>query len=119
MALTKTNASLAQVTATGNSASADVSAAYASAFSLKHVNGTGTITAGAQVQPQISHDGGTTWHNDGGPFVFGTTDSATEYRTYTPPTDGLAVKHVRFAYTAPSGSTGHTLDCEYTRTTAL
>lgn len=119
MALTKTNGSITQVAATGNSTTVDVSDAYAATISIKHVNGTGTITAGAQVQPEISHDGGTAWFRDGGAFVFGTTASATEFRTYIPPTDGIAAKSVRFAYTAPTGSTGHTLDASHTKVTAL
>lgn len=118
MALTKTNGSLSQLTATGNSGAIDLTDAYAAVFSIRHVNGTGTITAGAQVQPQISHDG-SNYRNDGGVFVFGTTASATELRTYVPPTDGLSVQHVRFAYTAPSGSSGHTLNVEFTKTTGV
>jgi hypothetical protein len=118
MALTKANASLAELTAAGNTATADISAAYAAVFSIRHTNGTGTITVGATVQPQISHDG-TNFRNDGGAFVFGLTASATELRTYVPPTDGLAVKDVRFVYTVPTGSTGHTLNVDYSRTTAL
>jgi hypothetical protein len=118
MALTKTNGSITQLTGAGNSVTVDTSDAYAAAFSIRHVNGTGTITAGATVQPQISHDG-TNWRNDGGPFLFGLTASATELRTYVPPTDGLAIKAVRFVYTVPTGSTGHTLDCDYTETTGF
>lgn len=118
MALTKTNGSLTQLTATGNTAAIDLTDAYSVAISLIHVNGTGTITAGAQVQPQISHDG-SNYRNDGGPFLFNTTASATEHRTYTAPTDALAVKFVRFAYTAPSGSTGHTFNVEFTKTTGV
>jgi hypothetical protein len=118
MALTKSNGSITQLTATGNSVTVDVSDSYASAFSIRMTNGSATITVGASVQPEISHDG-TNWRRDGGAFVFSTTASATEFRTYTPPTDGLAVKNVRFAYTAPTGGSGHTLDCDYTKTTAL
>ena len=118
MPLTKTNGSITQLTTTSNSVVVDVSDAYAAVFSVRHANGTGTITAAATVQPQISHDG-TNWRNDGGAFAFGLDASTTELRTYVPPTDGLAVKSVRFAYTAPVGSTGHTLDCDYSKTTVL
>lgn len=118
MALTKADASLAQVTATGNTAEASLSDAYSGVFTVTHANGTGTITAGAQVQPQISHDG-TNFSNDGGAFVFGTTASTTEARTYTPPEGGLTVQKVRFSYTAPSGSTGHTLNVRYSRVTGI
>jgi hypothetical protein len=117
MALTKSNGSITQLTATGNSVSVDVSDSYASVFSIRHTNVNATVTAGGVVQPQISHDG-TNWRNDGGAFVFGTA-LATELRTYVPPTDGLAVKNVRFAYTFPTGGSSHTLDCDYTKTTAL
>lgn len=118
MALTKSNGTLTQLTASGDSAEIDASGSYAVAVSIKHVNGTGSISAGATLQPQISHDG-TNWHNDGGAFVFGTTASATEYRTYVPPCDGITIAKVRFVYIAPTGSTGHTLDVAYSRTTAL
>ena len=119
MALTKASASLAELTAAGNTAAADISDAYAAVFSIRHANGTGTITVGATVQPQISHDG-TNWRNDGGAFVFGLAASTTELRTYVPPTDGLAIANdVRFVYTVPTGSTGHTLNVDYSRTTAL
>lgn len=119
MSLTKSSGSITQLTSAGNSIAVDLSDAYAATFSIRHTNGTGTITVGATVQPQISHDG-TNWRNDGGAFLFGLTASATELRTYTPPTDGLAIANdVRFVYTVPTGSTGHTLDCDYSKVTAL
>lgn len=118
MALTKNAGSITQLTATGSSVAVDLGSSYAATFSIKHVNGTGTITAGAIVQPQITHDG-TNWFNDGGPIVFGLTASATEFRTYVPPTDGIAVGSVRFSYTAPTGSSGHTFDSDYSRVSAL
>jgi hypothetical protein len=118
MALTKSSSTLAQLTAGGNTASADVSAAYAAAFSIKHHTGTGTITAGGQVQPQVSHDG-TNFYPDGGALQFGMTASADEYATYTPPEDGLPISAVRFAWTVPTGSTGHTLDVSYSKATGL
>lgn len=118
MALTKTNGTLTQLTATGDTGSVDTSASYAAVVSLVHVNGTGTITAGATIQPQISHDG-TNWINDGGAFQCGTTASATERFTYVPPADGITLGKARFAYTAPTGSTGHTLDASYSLTTGV
>lgn len=118
MALTKSDGSLTQLTASGNTAAIDVSDAYAATVSIIHATGSGTISSGGEVQPEISHDG-TNYRPDGGAFVFGTTASTTEYASYTPPTDGLAVKSVRFAWTVPGGSTGHTLDVEYTKTTAV
>ena len=117
MALTKANGSITQVTATGNSTEIDVANAYAAAVSIKHVNGTGTITAGAVVKVQISHDG-TNWEADT-TFTFGLTASATEFRTYTPPADGLPIDAIRLAYTAPTGSSGHTLDARFSKAIAL
>ena len=116
MALTKTDHSLAQITATGATAAADIEAAYAAVFSLRY-NHTGTATVGATVQPQISHDG-TNWRNDGGAFVFGL-DAGLQHRTYVPPTDGLAIHQVRFDFTAPVTATSPLFDVDYSRTTAL
>ena len=117
MALTKANGTITQLTAAGNSTSMSFSDAYAGAISIKHVNGTGTITAGAEVVVQISHDG-TNWETDT-TFTFGTTASETEFRTYTPPADGLPIHSVRLVYTVPVGSSGHTLDARFSKTTAL
>ena len=116
MALTKSNHSLAQITATGATAAADIEAAYAAVFSLRY-NHTGTATVGARAQPQITHDG-TNWRNDGGAFVFDLA-AGLQQRTYVPPTDGLAVKQVRFDFTAPVTATSPLFDVEYTRTTGL
>lgn len=118
MALTKSAATLAQLTTTGNTAEADLSTAYAAVFSISHANGTGTISAAATIQPQVSHDG-TNWFDDGGAFSAGTVASETNVFTYVPPTDGLPIAGVRFAYTAPTGSTGHALDVAYSKVTAL
>ena len=113
MAWTRSNNTLTQVTATGNSNAITLGATDVElAVSVKHVNGTGSITVGATVQPQISHDG-TNYFNDGQAYTFGLTASATEYRTYVPPEGGATVQKVRFAYTSPTGSTGHTLDFAY------
>lgn len=108
----KDSGTLAQLTATGDTAPADISDAYSASFSVRHVNGTGSITAGAVVQPQISYDGAN-WENDGGAFKFGVVAEAQEFRTYIPPADGFPIHSVRFAYTAPVGSTGHTLDVSF------
>lgn len=111
MALTKTNASITQVTATGQSGSLAYTTQDAT-LNVKHVNGTGTITEGAEVQIQTSPDGGTTWYDMGGPFKFGTTASGTETRVADLPIGNNAV---RLDYTAPTGSTGHTLDAQIGR----
>ena len=117
MALTKANGTITQMTAAGNSTSMSFSDAYAGAISIKHVNGTGTITTGGIVRVEISHDG-TNWETDT-TFTFGLTESATEFRTYTPPADGLPIHSVRLVYTVPVGSSGHTLDARFSKTTAL
>lgn len=117
MALTKTSGTITQLTAAGTSTEMDFANAYAGAISVKHVNGTGTITVGATVRVEISHDG-TNWETDT-TFTFGLTASATEFRTYTPPADGLPIDAVRLVYTVPTGSTGHTLDARFSKTTAL
>lgn len=116
--LTKSNNALPQLTSTGDTVEVDLSDAYAAVISLRHANGAGSITAGATVQPQLSHDG-VNWRNDGGAFAFSNSAGAIEHRTYVPPTDGLAVKAVRFAYTAPSGGSGHSLDIDLTKTTEV
>lgn len=117
MALTKSSGTITQLTAAGNSTSMSFSDAYAGTISIKHANGTGDITAGAIVKVQISHDG-TNWEDDVS-FTFGITASDTEFRTYTPPADGLPINSVRLNYTVPVGSTGHTLDARFSKTTAL
>jgi hypothetical protein len=117
MALTKANGTITQLTATGNSTEIDFSDAILGAISIRHTNGTGTITVGAAVRVEISHDG-TSWDTDT-TFVFGLTASATEFRSYTPPAEGGTIDAVRLAYTVPTGSTGHTLDARFSKTTAL
>lgn len=106
MALTKSSGSITQLTATGNSTTTSLAGAYQATAGLKHVNGTGTLSQGAQVQPQWSPDGAA-WFDLGGPIAFGTSATATETRTVDLP---AAASAVRFVYTAPVGSTGHTLD---------
>lgn len=114
MALTKERAAITQVTATGQSNAVLLSTGYRSSAYIRHVNGTGTITAGATVQVQVRVL--TVWYSLGGPFVFGTTASAAETRVVQLPDDAA---EVRLDYTAPSGSTGHTLDMEIGRIIAL
>jgi hypothetical protein len=118
MALNKVDGTLAQLTATGNTDAIDLVDAYSAAVTVRHTNGTGTITAGAIVQPEISHDG-TNFYPSGGAFVFGTTESAVGHRDYVPPEAGFPIKAVRFAYTAPVGSSGHTLDVAFSKVKTL
>ena len=117
MALTKANGSITQLTSAGNSTEIDVANAYACLVSIKHVNGTGTITEGAIVKVQISHDG-TNWEDDT-TFKFEKTASATEFRTYPVPLDGITLDAIRLVYTAPTGSSGHALDARFSKATAL
>lgn len=116
MALTKARETITQVTATGTSTVIDIADSYSSEAYIKHVNGTGTITAGAQVQVEVRPDGGTDYFNLGGALLFGTTASATETRVVLLPD---SAGDVRFSYTAPTGSTGHTLDAEVAQTTGI
>jgi hypothetical protein len=115
MAITETDGAITQLTATGDSDAISLVGKVAGVFSIRHRNESATITVGAIVQPEISHDG-TNWDKDGPPYSFSTSATTTEFRTYVPPTDGLAIKNVRFAYTAPTGGSSHTLDCRYTLT---
>lgn len=109
MALNKDLAAITQVTATGQSITLDISASYRTTAYIRHVNGTGTISAGASIQIQVRPEGSSTWVNFGGALVANTTASATQYWSIQLPDDA---GEVRIDYTAPSGSTGHTLDME-------
>lgn len=108
MPLTKTNAAITQLTATGNSDTLAY-ATQAATLNIRHANGTGSITTGAIVQIQVSPDGGSTWYDYGGAFSFGATASATESRVADLP---LGNDAVRLQYTEPDGSSGHTLDAQ-------
>jgi hypothetical protein len=118
MALTRTSAALTQLTASGDTSDVDVSAAYTALFSIKHVNGTGTITVAATIQPKISHNG-TDFFNYGGAFTCSTTASATEIFTLSLDLSEVPDAEVRFTYVEPTGSTGETLDVSYTLTTGV
>ena len=113
MALTKDKASITQVTGTGTSTSVSLSGSYRHSAYVKHVNGTGSILAGATVKVQCRSASGT--YCDLLTIAFGTTASATELRIVPLPDDAT---DVQFVYTAPTGSTGHTLDVEVGRITA-
>jgi hypothetical protein len=106
--LAKTHQAITQLTATGQSI-ALTTAAYRQSVYIQHVNGTGTITAGASVAVQVRPAGSTTRWYTLLTLAFGTTASATETRVVPLPDDAGSV---RLDYTAPSGSTGHTLDAQ-------
>ena len=116
MALTKTRTAITQVTATGQSTAPDASNAYRSSFYIKHVNGTGTITVGCTVQVQVRPTGSSTYYNFGGGLKGNLTASATQYWVVELPDDAA---DTRLDYTAPTGSTGHTLDGEVGEITAI
>lgn len=109
MPLNKDSAAITQLTATGDSDVLAYSAEYAT-LNIQHVNGTGSITVGAVVQIQTRPaDGDGRWYDYGGAFSFGLDAEAVEGRTAHLP---LGNSEVRLKYTAPDGSTGHTLDAE-------
>lgn len=112
MAFVKQDGTLPQLIASGDTDPVDLTDARGAAFTLIHDNGSGSVTDAAVVQPMISHDG-TTFFPSGGAFTFGTGDGEIGYRDYPPIVDSLTIKAVRFAYTAPSGPTGATLDVAY------
>lgn len=115
MAVTKTNSSITQVTATGNSTDIDISNAYAATAHIEHNNGTGTITVAAQIDVRVSSDGGTTWYVLA-TLVADTTASSQQWWVVDLPPGSDTVD---LDYTAPTGSTGHTLDMDVGEITAI
>jgi hypothetical protein len=116
MALTKTAGSITQLTATGASTTLDVEASYEHSLYVVHVNGSGSITAQATIQVQARPKSSSTWYSLGGPLGGGVTASATRSWTVPLPPDAT---EVRLSYTAPTGSSGHTLDAEVGRVTGV
>jgi len=114
MAPTKDRAAITQLTATGNSTDLDVSGAYRASLGIEHNNGTGTITVGAQIDVRVKPASGS-W------YVLTTITAnltASSQQTWVVDIpDGMA--SVDLDYTAPTGSTGHTLDAEVGRITAV
>jgi hypothetical protein len=115
VALTKSRAAITQVTATGQSTTLDLGASYRHSLYVRHVNGTGTISAQGTGVVECRTEGGSTWFTLS-TFGFGTTASAASEFTVDLPDDA---GDVRIDYTAPAGSTGHTLDAEVGLITAL
>jgi hypothetical protein len=108
MALTKSRSAAAQRTTTGVTDALDLGASYDHTLAVRHVNGTGTITAQGTAVVEWRTEAGTTWFTLT-TLGFGTTASAaTEVSVDLPPSAG----EVRLDYTVPTGSTGHTLDAE-------
>lgn len=114
MSLTKALTAITALTATGTSDTIAVDASYRHSAYLKHVNGTGTITASASVIVQVRAKDSSTWF-DLTRLAFSTTASATETRVVSLPDDAT---EVRFSYTAPTGSTGHSFNAEVGKITS-
>lgn len=111
MALAKNSVAIAQLTASGTSASQDLSAGIAPVCSLRHSNGTGSITAAGTAQVQYQLSGAARWYAPPGLLItFSTTAAATDDRTVSLPDAATAA---RIVYTAPTGATSPTLDAEF------
>ena len=108
MAATKSRSTAAQRTTTGAGDSLSLSTVYGATLCVTHVNGTGTITAQGTADVEVQTAGGSTWYTLT-TLGFGTTASATVESVIDLP---VGVGAVRLNYTAPTGSTGHTLDYE-------
>ena len=115
MALTKAREAITQVTATGQSTTLDIAASYRTSIYIEHNNGTGTITAGAQIIIQVKPDGGTVWYDFITLEADTTASSENQWVIMLPDDAG----DVRIDYTAPTGSTGHTLDAEVGKITGV
>jgi hypothetical protein len=115
MALAKSRSAITQVTATGNSTTLSLSTAYEAAILVRHVNGTGTISAQGVADVEVRSSGGSTWFTLT-TLGFGTTASAAVERVVDIPP---GCDEVRLAYTSPTGSTGHTLDAEVATITGV
>lgn len=114
MPLLKASTAISQLSAAGQSAAISVSASYRHSFYIRHVNGTGAITAGAVVKVQVRPQGSSTWA-DLLSLAFGTGASAPETRVVPLPDDAA---ETRLDYTVPVGSTGHNLNAEVGQITA-
>lgn len=110
MALSKSRAAIAQLTASGTSTTLDVSASYRQTLYLKHSNGTGTVTGAATYQVQVKTSGGTLWYSlNAQPLPFSAVAAQVDDRPFRIPDD---VASVRIIYAQPTGPTGYTLDAE-------
>lgn len=109
MALSKSNASITQLTAAGTSTTVSPTG-ISPVASLTNYNGSGSVTAAATAQIQYQLGGSTTWHADTAYLVtFGTATGGTDVRTIQLPD---AVSAVKITYVAPTGASGYTLDAE-------
>ena len=116
MALTLGRVVAAQLIASGSGATLNVATGYAKSLYYSHLNGSGTAISpqgSAIVEGRTA--GGLTWYT----IVevgFGTTANQRLEDVVMLPTD---LAEVRMIYTAPGGSTGHTLDYEVGLVTGL
>lgn len=110
MSFQQSNGQLPQLTGTGNSDPIDITDAVSVLVTLRHDNGSGSVSTPATVRAMLSHDGTNFYPDTDLGFSFGGTAGAVEHRTYSPPQDGQPLKALRFDYTAPTGPTGATLD---------
>jgi hypothetical protein len=109
MPLTKSRSAITQLTGTGQSTTLSLASSYSHTLYISHTNGTGTITVQATAAVEVRTTGGSTWFGVA-LLGFGTTASATVRNVpVSLPADAA---EVRIDYTAPTGSTGHTLDAE-------
>lgn len=113
MALTLTRAAGAQRTTTGQTTAVSLAAGYRKSLYIKHVNPSGSVTAGT-ARVQVRTSGGTDWFTLLA-IAFGTTASATETRVVPLPDDAA---EVRLDYTAASGTGSPALDHEVGLVTA-
>lgn len=110
MALSKSSSAITQLTASGTSTTATISAGVSPLVSLYHSNGTGSVSAAATAQVQYRVDGAARWYSPTSLLVtFGTTAAAVESRRVSLPDSATSS---RIVYTAPTGPTGYTLDAE-------
>lgn len=108
MPVTKSRSAATQLTATGTGTTLSLSTSYGHSLYYRHVNGTGTITTQGSAVLECRTSGGTTWFTLT-TLQFGTTASEAREAIIPLPDDA---NEVRLDYTAPVGSTGHTLDYE-------
>jgi hypothetical protein len=95
------------LTASGTGTTLDLGDGLGTLY-YSHLNGTGTITTQGSMVVEGRTEGGTLWF-DVQLIGFGTTASQQLEDAIVLPPD---LAEVRCVYTAPTGSTGHTLDYE-------
>lgn len=115
MALTKTRVAATQLTATGAGTTISVADSYGHSIYYSHLNGTGTITTQGAAAIRCRTNGGTNWYTLT-TILFGTTASDVRANIIPLPDD---TAEVRMEYVLPTGGTGHALDYEVGKITAV